>query len=365
VHHRHLSDLVLSVLFQTPPARPPLPATFHFLLDSRFCSRLSTSNASLPSLVPYYCPLALENRAPAPAHLERIITEIICLHLYPPPPPTLCLMYVRSVGSLSTYIYRPTLNMSVQEYPEASDILQDSGFVEDLFVRFQSAFVACCTEHYPDRFTRVINNDGFLLFIFQAIAAAHSDARAESNAVCRRHASGPHPEGGHFENNWFHASNPHNSHFAQGNTLFLSSPSDREEHVMKVIANVDQQLPEDTIMSDSHYQSQAQQQQHTQPPPSPSESYQTNMASNGNPQIQLMGTQQHFSLAQAQILNPQCPGRSIGNRTSESGESSGAQSDNSLASARKLGGKRAPGRYYCTVEDCPKKDEPMQKCRLE
>jgi len=249
-----------------------------------------------------------------------------------------------------------TLNISVQEHQEAEGILGDSGFIQDLFLRFQNALAACCQERYGNRFTRVINDDDFLLLILQGIAAAHSDVRAGSNTLCRRHACQPHPEGGHFENNWFHPNNPHNSSFAEGNPLFLSSPSDREDNVLKLIADVDQQLPEDTIMSDSHCQNQPQQ-QHTQSPPSPSESYQTNMASKGSPQIQQMGTQQPFSLAQALILNQQSFGRRTGSTAAESGGSSDAQCKNSA-------GKRVRGRYYCTVKDCPKKDEPMQKCRL-
>ena len=251
--------------------------------------------------------------------------------------------------------------MSLQEYQEAEGILQDARFVQDLSMRFQNALAACLTEHYGTQFTRVINNDDFLLFVLQTIVAAHPEVPAESNAVCGRHASEPHPEGDHFHDNWFDPTNPHNPRYVGGDALFLQpSPSAREENLREVMANVDQRLPkEDITMSDSHCQNPPQ--QHTQSPPSPSEGYQTNMASNGNPQ---MGAQQSFSLARAQIFNQQS-GLSTGNRTSESGESSGAQSDNSFASASKKGGKRVPGRYQCTFENCPKKHEPMQKCRLE
>ena len=255
--------------------------------------------------------------------------------------------------------------MSGEGYQEVVAALENCAFVHDLFQRFQNDLDTCCKTHYGSTFTRVINNDGFLLWFLQAIVAAHSNAPAESNAVCRRHTGELHTEGGYFEDNWCPPQNPIDPESARLSVLFHDvSYLSREENVRKAIEVVDQQLPEreDTTMSDPHGQNQPPQ-QHTQLPPSSPERYQANTASSGNPQTQQMRTQQTFCLAQANILNRQSPGQFAGN-TSESGESSGAQSDNSFASGRK-NGKRVAGRYYCTVEDCPKKDEPMQKCRLE
>ncbi|PWW76972.1 hypothetical protein C7212DRAFT_188143 [Tuber magnatum] len=255
--------------------------------------------------------------------------------------------------------------MSCQEYQKIQVIIQNPKFVQDLFLRFQNGLDSCCKMHYGNQFTRVINNDDFLLLLLQAIVAAHSDAPEESNAVCPRHTGEPHSEGGYFQESWHHPYNPLNPELARLDTLFLHdmdrpSPTSRAEIVQQVIANVDQQLPEDTAMSEPHSENQPQQQ--AQPPPSP-QIYQTNTASGGNLQTQQM-RQQPFSLAQAGIFNPQNPRRSAGNHTSDSGESSGTQSDNSFAS-RRPGGKRVPGRYRCPVEDCPKRNEDMQKCRLD
>ncbi|CUS09175.1 unnamed protein product [Tuber aestivum] len=257
--------------------------------------------------------------------------------------------------------------MSCQEYQEVEAILRNSKFVQDLFLRFQNVLDVCLKAHYGNQFTRVINNDDFLLLLLQAIVAAHSDAPAESNAVCRRHTGEPHHEDRYFQDNYRDPCNPFSPDFARLDTLFLHdedrpSPSARAENVQQVIAIVDQQLPEDTAMSDPHSQSQPQQLQ-TQPPSSSPQLYQTNTASGGNPQTQQM--QQRFCLAQAEIFSPQNPRQSAMNHTSDSGESSGAQSDNSFASARKPGGKRVAGRYRCPVEDCPKRHEYMQKCRLD
>ena len=256
--------------------------------------------------------------------------------------------------------------MSGEEYQEVEAVLENRAFVQDLFQRFQSGLDACCKEHYDKKFTRVINNDAFLLLFLQAIVAAHSTTLVESSAICRRHTGEPDIEGRFFKDGWYPTQNPIDPESARLSVLFHDvGDLSREENVRKAIEHVDQQLPEreDTTMSDFPGQNQPQQ-QYTQLPLSSSESYQTNTASNGNPQTQQMRTQQHFCLAQAEIFNRQSPGQSAGNHTSESGESSGAQSDNSFASGRK-NGKRVAGRYYCPVEDCPKKDEPMQKCRLE
>jgi len=84
--------------------------------------------------------------------------------------------------------------------------------------------------------TRVISNDGFLLWFLQAIVAAHSNAPAESNAVCRRHAGELHTEGRYFEDNWCPPQNPIDPESARLSALFHDVGNlSREENVRKAI----------------------------------------------------------------------------------------------------------------------------------
>ncbi|CAZ80487.1 unnamed protein product [Tuber melanosporum] len=252
--------------------------------------------------------------------------------------------------------------MSCHEYQEVGAILRDPGYTQDLFHCFQKVLDERLKSRYGNKFTGVINDDDSFLLLLRDMVAAHSDAQAESSAICPRHTGEQHTEGQYFEENWPSTLNPPNPELARLNTLFFgsvdcSSSLSRAESVQQAIANVDQQLPEDTTMSDSHSQNQLQQQ--AQPPASPPpEMHGTNTA---HPQNQQMGTQQLFS----QVFGQKNARQPTGNHTSDSGESSGAQSDISFTSSRKPSGKRVAGRWACPVEDCPKRGELMQKCRLD
>ncbi|KAG0641270.1 hypothetical protein HOY80DRAFT_1039535 [Tuber brumale] len=253
--------------------------------------------------------------------------------------------------------------MSCQEYQEVEAILRDPAYSQDLFHCFQKVLDERLKSRYDNKFTRVINNDDFFFLLLRDMVAVHSDGQAEINA------GEPHTEGQYFEENWHSTLNRPNPELARLNTLFLggmdcSSSISRAESVQQVIANVEQQLPEeDATMSDPHIQNQVLQQQQAQPPASPSpEIYGTNTVHSQN---QRMGAQQPFSLARAEVFSQGNARHSAGNPTSDSGESSGAQSDISSTSGRKPGGKRVAGRWTCNVDGCPKRGELMQKCRLD
>ena len=121
------------------------------------------------------------------------------------------------------------------------------------------------------------------------IVVVHSNAPAESNAICRRHAGELHTEGGYFGDNWSPPQNPIDPSSARSSVSFHDvGDLSREEQVRRAIEVVDQQSPkrENTTMSNFHGQNQPQQ-QHTQLPPSSSsssESYQT-ASSSGSSKI--------------------------------------------------------------------------------
>ncbi|RPA97025.1 hypothetical protein L873DRAFT_1692616 [Choiromyces venosus 120613-1] len=258
--------------------------------------------------------------------------------------------------------------MSYEQYPELENLIQDPEFVQDLFFNLQSAIGRCCKERYGDQYARVINNAGFLLQLFRALAAVHSNIPAENSAGCPRLVGEQHNEGEFFQASYSNPQDPYNPQASILDTLYPQDGMDhrsptRVELAQQAIADLERQLSEDTAMSGTH---QLQQQQHhTQPPSSSPEIYQPGITSASNPQTEQMSAQQHFSLSQARLLNGQNPRQSAMNPTSDSGDSSGTSSDLSLAGVRKQGPKRTAGRYFCPVEDCPKRGESMQKCRLE